>query len=153
MKKLVLLASLLGLTFSARAQYLPGVASLATLGVRGLGDKKTPQQKATLFVLPATYQARTFPQKRTPAKKVPRADKGGTEVAAIEQLLAARFAALQADSTVLLLDVAQEKEFSRLRTNLETFNPFWNTDPYSYEMGFYRSHDANRQRLARQVAK
>jgi len=115
--------------------------------------RSTPQQKATLFVLPATYQAHTFPQKRTPAKKVPKADQGGTEIVALEQLLAGRFAALQADSTTLLLDVAQEKEFSRLRSNLETFNAFWNTDPYSQEMNFYRGHDASRQRLARQVAK
>jgi hypothetical protein len=49
--------------------------------------------------------------------------------------------------------VAQEKEFSRLRSNLEAFNPFWNTDPYSEEMNLYRGHDANRQRLARQAAK
>jgi hypothetical protein len=68
-------------------------------------------------------------------------------------LLTGRFAALQADSTALLLDVAQEKEFSRLRTNLEAFNLFWNTDPYSQEMSFYRSHDAIRQCLARQLAK
>ncbi|MVN74921.1 hypothetical protein GO988_01135 [Hymenobacter sp. HMF4947] len=104
-------------------------------------------------MLPATYQAHTFSQKRTPAKKVPRANQGGTEVIAIEQLLAGRFTALQADSTALLLDVAQEKEFNRLRNNLEAFNAFWNTDPYSYEMDFYRSHDAIRQRMARQVAK
>jgi hypothetical protein len=153
MKKILLLASLLGFGYSAQAQYTAGAASLITLGVRGLANKDAPQQKATLFVLPATYQAHTFPQKRTPAKKVPHADKGGTEVAALEQLLTGRFAALQADSTALLLDVAQEKEFGRLRTNLEAFNPFWNTDPYSQEMNFYRSHDAIRQRLARQVAK
>lgn len=115
--------------------------------------RSTPQQKATLFVLPATYQGHTFAQKRTPARKVPRADQGGTEIAALEQLLAGRFAALQTDSTTLLLDMAQEKEFSRLRSNLEAFNPFWNTDPYSEEMNLYRSHDASRQRLARQVAK
>jgi len=115
--------------------------------------RSTSQQKATLFVLPATYQAHTFPQKRTSAKKVPPADKGGTEVAALEQLLAGRFAALQAASTALLLDATQEKEFGRLRTNLEAFNSFWNTDPYSQEMSFYRSHDAIRQRLARQVAR
>lgn len=83
----------------------------------------------------------------------PRLLDGGTEVAAIEQLLTVRFGALQADLTVLLLGVAQEKEFSRLRTNLETFNPFWNTDPYSQEMNFYRGHDAIRQRLARQAGK
>ncbi len=115
--------------------------------------RRTPQQKATLFVLPATYQAHAFPQKRTPAKKVPKPDQGGTEIIALEQLLAGRFAALQADSTTVLLDVAQEKEFSRLRSNLEAFNAFWNTDPYSQEMNFYRGHDAIRQRLARQAAK
>ena len=153
MKKMLLLASLLGFACSAHAQYGPAAASLITAGVRGFTKRDAPQQKATLFVLPAAYQAHTFPQKRTPAKKVPNADKGGTEVAALEQLLAGRFAALQADSTVLLLDVAQEKEFSRLRTNLEAFNPFWNTDPYSQEMNFYRGHDAIRQRLARQAAK
>jgi len=151
MKYTLLLVGLLGFTFSARAQYqyVPGAASLVTLGVRALSNRDAPQQKATLFVTPATYQAHAFPQKRTPARKLPRPDKGGTEIAALEQLLAGRFAALQADSTAVLLDVAQEKEFSRLRTNLETFNPFWNTDPYSQEMNLYRQHDAGRRRLAR----
>lgn len=149
MKYSLLLAGLFSLTFSARAQYVPGAASLITLGVRALGNRDAPQQKATLFVTPATYQAHVFPQKRTPAKKLPRPDKGGTEVAAIELLLAGRFAALQGDSTAVLLDVAHEKEFSRLRTNLETFNPFWNTDPYSQEMSLYRQHDDRRRRLAR----
>jgi hypothetical protein len=55
--------------------------------------------------------------------------------------------------TTLLLDVTQEMECSRLRTNLEAFNGFWNPDPYSQEMAFYRSHDAIRQRLARPAAK
>ncbi|TFZ67757.1 hypothetical protein E4631_07260 [Hymenobacter sp. UV11] len=149
MKYSLLLVGLLGFTFSARAQYMPGAVSLVTLGVRALSNRDAPQQKATLFVTPATYQAHAFPQKRTPTKKLPRADKGGTEIAALEQLLAGRFTALQADSTAVLLDVAQEKEFGRLRTNLESFNPFWNTDPYSQEMSLYRQHDAVRRRLAR----
>lgn len=153
MKHTLLLAGLLGLTFSARAQYAPGAASLVTLGVRALSKRDAPQQKATLFVTPASYQAHAFPQKRTPAKKLPKPDQGGTEIAAIEQLLASRFAALQADSTALLLDVAQEKDFSRLRSNLETFNPFWNTDPYSQEMNLYRQHDEVRRRLARSQPK
>ena len=151
MKYVLLLAGFLGCTLSARAQYqyVPGATRLVTLGVRALKNRDAPQQKATLFVTPATYQAHTFPQKRTPAKKLPRPDKGGTEIAALEQLLAGRFAALQADSTAMLLDVAQEKEFGRLRTNLEAFNPFWNTDPYSQEMSLYRQHDADRRRRAR----
>ena len=152
MKKHLLLFFLLGASFAAHAQ----VSTLANgIGLAGrlAMPRSTPQQKATLFVLPATYQAHTFPQKRTPTKKVPKADQGGTEIIALEQLLAGRFAALQADSTTLLLDVAQEKEFSRLRSNLEAFNAFWNTDPYSQEMNFYRGHDAIRQRLARQAAK
>ncbi len=149
MKYILLLAGLLGFTVSARAQYTPAATRLVLLGVRALGNRDAPQQKATLFVTPATYQAYTFPQKRTPARKLPRPDKGGTEIAALEQLLASRFATLQADSTAVLLDVAQEKEFSRLRTNLETFNPFWNTDPYSQEMNLYRQHDAVRRRVAR----
>jgi len=117
--------------------------------VRALSNRDAPQQKATLFVTPATYQAHAFPQKRTPARKLPRPDKGGPEIAALEQRLAGRFVALRADSAAVLLDVAQEKEFSRLRTNLETFNPFWNTNPYSQEMNLYRQHDAARRRLAR----
>jgi hypothetical protein len=149
MKRMLLLAGLLGFTDSARAQYMPAATRLVLLGVRALGNRDAPQQKATLFVTPATYQAYVFPQKRTPARKLPRPDKGGTEIAALEQLLASRFATLQADSTAVLLDVAQEKEFSRLRTNLETFNPFWNTDPYSQEMNLYRQHDAVRHRAAR----
>jgi hypothetical protein len=149
MKKFLLLAGFIGGSFSAHAQ----LGNLVGAGINMARRSNADQQKANLFVTPATYQAHAFPQKRTPSKKLPKADKGGTEIAAIEQLLAARFAALQADSTALLLDVAQEKEFSRLRTNLESFNPFWNTDPYSQEMSFYRSHDAIRQRLTRQAGK
>ncbi|GAB3637279.1 hypothetical protein GCM10027422_28690 [Hymenobacter arcticus] len=152
MIKHLFLALLFGGTLSAHAQMSNLVNGLGLAG-RLATQRSTPQQKAALFVLPATYQAHTFPQKRTPTKKVPRADQGGTEIAALEQLLAGRFAALQADSTMLLLDGTQEKEFSRLRSNLEAFNPFWNTDSYSEEMNLYRSHDANRQRLARQAAK
>lgn len=74
--------------------------------MRALSNRDAPQQKATLFVTPATYQAHAFPQKRTPAKKLPRPDKGGPEIAALEQLLAGRFVALRADSATVLLDVA-----------------------------------------------
>lgn len=42
---------------------------------------------------------------------------------------------------------------SRLRTNLEAFNPFWCTGTYPEELNLYRSHDATRRRLARQGAK
>ena len=142
---LLLVASL-----RAQAQVSP-VASLVGAGInlaRG-SSGSTHQQKETLFVGPATFGSHTIGQKRTPANKLPKPDKGGTEVQAIEQLLAGRAAALQADSTVLLLSVAEEKEFSRLRTSLETFNPFWNTDPYSKELSFYRQHDDIRRRLAR----
>ena len=133
----------------AQAQLSSYLVRGAVNGAMLAGRGGAPQQKATLFVLPATYQAHTFPQKRTPAKKLPKAGQGGTEIAAIEQLLAGRFAALQADSTALLLTLDQDKEFSRLRTNLEAFNPFWNPDPYSQEMFFYRQHDDVRRRLAR----
>jgi hypothetical protein len=132
-------------------------AQLSTLLGAGIGagirlahsaSANPHEQKAELFVTPVTFQAHTFPQKRTPTKKVPKADKGGTEVIAIEQLLSARYNALQADSTSLLLDVAQEKEFSRLRTNLAAFNPEWSSDAYLAEMDFYRDHDARRRRAA-----
>jgi hypothetical protein len=153
MRKILLLTLLIGGTLSAHAQLNPALINGLGLAASLATKHNSTQQKVTLFVLPATYQTHSFPQKRTPAKKMPSADKGGTEIVAIEQLLASRFTALQTDSTTLLLDVAQEKEFSRLRSNLEAFNPFWNTDPYSEEMNLYRGHDANRQRLARQAAK
>jgi hypothetical protein len=54
-EKTLLLTSLLGLGYAAHAQYAAGAASLITLGVRGLAKRDAPQQKATLFVLPATY--------------------------------------------------------------------------------------------------
>lgn len=132
-------------------------AQLSTLLGAGLGagirlarnNSSNPhEQKAELFVTPATFQAHTFPQKRTPAKKLPKADSGGTEITAIEQLLSARYATLQADSTSLLLDAAQEKEFSRLRTNLAAFNPAWSADAYLAEMEFYRDRDTRHRRAA-----
>ena len=134
--------------FPAQAQLNPNLLNGLVLGGRLATQGHSSQQKETLYVTPATYQAHTFPQKRTPAKKLPKSDKGGSEVTAMEQFLADRYTAFQTDTTALLLSVAQEKEFSRLRTNLEAFNPFWNTDPYSQEMSFYRQHDDVRRRLA-----
>lgn len=134
----------------AQAQVSP-ITSLVGAGInlaRG-SSGSTHQQKETLFVEPVTFGSYTIGQKRTPANKLPKPDKGGAEVQAIEQLLAGRAAALQADSTVLLLSMTEEKEFNRLRTSLETFNPFWNTDPYSKELNFYRQHDDVRRRRAR----
>lgn len=106
-----------------------------------------------MFVTPATYRVQTFPQKRTPAKKLLKASQGGTEVTAIEQLLSTRYVALQADSTSVLLGMEQEKEFSRLRNNLQAFNPTWSADAYLAEMDFYRQQDVLRKRRATSVAK
>ena len=145
MKHSLLLLVLLGLAGPAHAQ----LGNLVGDGIILARRSRTPQQKETLYVTPATYQAQTFPQKRTPGKKLPNPDKGGTEITAMEQFLGGRYAAFQADTTALLLNVVQEKEFSRLRTNLEAFNSFWNTAPYSQEMNFYRQHDEVRRRLAR----
>lgn len=133
----------------AQAAFNQMMSTNAILAIRSANSRPQNQQKETLFVMPASYQAHAFPQKRTPANKLPKAGKGGTEIAAIEQLLASRSAALQADSTALLISQEQEQEFSRLRTNLEVFNSFWNTDPYSDEMRFYRQHDDVRRRLAK----
>jgi hypothetical protein len=104
------------------------------------------EQKSALFVTPVTYQAHTFPQKRTPAKKLPKADVGGTEITAIEQLLNTCYTALQADSTSVLLNIDHEKEFSRLRNNLQAFNPSWGADAYLAELDFYRQQDVLRKR-------
>lgn len=148
-----LLIGLLLLGLRAQAQLAPLVRLAGigtTMAINSAASKH--QQKETLFVLPATFGTHTILQKRTPATKLPKPNKGGTEIQGIEQLLADRYAALQADSTATLLSVAQENEFSRLRTNLETFNPAWNTNPYSAEMSFYQQHDAMRRRLARQAS-
>ncbi|NML65145.1 hypothetical protein HHL22_08000 [Hymenobacter sp. RP-2-7] len=150
--KHAVLPLLLVLGFRAQAQLAP-LVRLAGIGTSmAVGSAaNNRRQKETLFVVPATFGTHAIPQKRTPTGKLPKPDKGGTEIQALEQLLAGRYAALQADSTVILLSVAQEKEFSQLRTSLEAFNPFWNTGPYSAEMNCYRQHDDVRRRLARQA--
>ena len=148
--KLSLLLILLGSAPTAHAQLstLLGAGIGAGIRLAHNASSNPREQKAELFVTPVTFQARTFPQKRTPTKKLPKADKGGTEISAIEQLLSARYATLQADSTTMLLDVAQEKEFSRLRTNLAAFNPEWSADAYLAEMEFYRDRDVRHRRAA-----
>jgi hypothetical protein len=68
-------------------------------------------------------------------------------------LLSTRYTALQADSTTVLLSMEQEKEFSRLRNNLQAFNPPWSADAYLTEVNFYRQQDVLRKRRTAQVAK
>jgi hypothetical protein len=154
MKHILLITLSLTCATASQAQVssalINGIGLGARLAMRGNGSA---EQKSNLFVTPVTYQAQTFPQKRTPAKKLPKADVGGTEITAIEQLLSTRYATLQADSTTVLLSVEQEKEFSRLRNNLQAFNPSWSADAYLTEMDFYRQQDVLRKRRAIQIAK
>ena len=153
MKHVLLIVLSLSCATAAQAQVssvlVNGIALGTRLALRGGGA----EQKSGVFVTPVTYQAQTFPQKRTPAKKLPKADVGGTEITAIEQLLSTRYTALQADSTSVLLSIEQEKEFSRLRNNLQAFNPTWSADAYLAEMDFYRQQDVLRKRRAAQMAK
>jgi hypothetical protein len=155
MKYVLLTAFVLSCTMTTQAQVSSALVNGIGLGVhlatRGIGTKH--EQKPEAFVTPATYQAHTFPQKRTPAKKLPKKDVGGTEITAIEQLLSTRYAALQVDSTSVLLSIEQEKEFSRLRNNLQAFNPSWSADAYLVELDFYRQQDIVRKRRITSVAK
>lgn len=150
---MLLLALTLTCTTAVQAQVSSVLVNGVGLGTRLAMRGSKAEQKPGVFVTPATYQAQTFPQKRTPAKKLPKADVGGTEITAIEQLLSTRYAALQADSTSVLLGMEQEKEFSRLRNNLQAFNPTWSADAYLAEMDFYRQQDALRKRRTSQVNK
>ncbi|MGI4871352.1 MAG: hypothetical protein ACRYFX_09250 [Janthinobacterium lividum] len=150
MKRLLSLL-LIGLaaTSAAHAQspsLVNGVSTVATLLLKSAQPPEA--QSETLYVTPATYQSQSFPLKRTPTRKLPRADKGGTEIKALEQYLSGRYAAFQADTTTLLLLPDQEKEFSRLRTYIEVNYALWNTTPYTDEINFYRQHDVLRRRLA-----
>ncbi|RZJ94749.1 MAG: hypothetical protein EOO60_02340 [Hymenobacter sp.] len=155
MKHILLIVFTLTCTTAAQAQVNSALVNGLVLGTRLAmrGGKGKAEQKPELYVTPVTYQAQTFLQKRTPAKKLPKADVGGTEITAIEQLLSTRYAALQADSTSVLLSAEQEKEFSRLRNNLQAFNPTWSADAYLTEMNFYRQQDVLRKQRIFQVAK
>ncbi|MGI4822474.1 MAG: hypothetical protein ACRYFV_14785 [Janthinobacterium lividum] len=147
MKHLLLVAFSLTCATAAQAQVSSALINGIGLGTRlAMRGGSAAEQKSGLFVTPVTYQAHTFSQKRTPAKKLPKADIGGTEITAIEQLLSTRYSALQADSTSVLLSIDQEKEFSRLRSNLQAFNPSWSTDAYLAELDFYRQQDVLRKR-------
>jgi hypothetical protein len=46
----------------------------------------------------------------------------------------------------------QEKEFSRLRNNIQAFNPSWSADAYLVELDFYRQQDIVRKRRITSVA-
>lgn len=150
---MLLLALTLTCTTAVQAQVSSALVNGIGLGTRLAMRGSKAEQKPGVFVTPVTYQAQTFPQKRTPAKKLPKADVGGTEITAIEQLLSTRYAALQTDSTSVLLSMEQEKEFSRLRNNLQAFNPTWSADAYLAEMDFYRQQDALRKRRTSQINK
>lgn len=153
MKHVLLITFLLTYVTAAQAQVSSALVNGIALGTRLAMRGNKAEQKPALFVTPVTYQAQTFPQKRTPAKKLPKADVGGTEITAIEQLLRTRYDALQADSISVLLSLEQEKEFSRLRNNLQAFNPAWSADAYLAEMDFYRQQDVLRKRRIGRVAK
>lgn len=148
MKHIILIALSLTCAIAAQAQVSSALINGIGLGTRLAMRGGSAEQKPGIFVTPVTYQAQTFPQRRTPAKKVPKTGVGGTEITAIEQLLSTCYAALQADSTSVLLSITQEKEFSHLRNNLQAFNPTWNADAYLAEMDFYRQQDVLRKRRA-----
>jgi hypothetical protein len=77
MKHLLLVALSLICATAAQAQVssalINGIGLGTRLAMRGGG---AAEQKSGLFVAPVTYQAHTFLQKRTPAKKLPKADVG-----------------------------------------------------------------------------
>jgi hypothetical protein len=148
MKKVVsLLGCLIALLGSAPIAHAQSAKAIQ-VGANLPAVTSASQAKADVFVSVASYHARTFPQKRTPAPNLPKAEMGGTEIAAIEQLLASRYAVLQADSTSQLLGMAQERDFSRLRSRLLALNPTWAANSYATEMDFYREQDILRRRRA-----
>lgn len=153
MKQLLLTALLASTSLASQAQVSSALVNGLGLGARLALGGSGSQQKPTLFVAPATFQGQEFPQKRTPYKKLPKDSQGGTEIIAIEQLLTSRYEALQADSTSVLLGLEQEKQFSRLRNNLQAFNPAWSADAYLAELDFYRQQDIIRKHRAAASAK
>ncbi len=153
MKPLLFIALLANTSLAAQAQVSSALVNGLGLGARLAMGGSGSQQKPTLFVVPATFQGQTFPQKRTPYKKLPSNSQGGTEIVSIELLLISRYEALQADSTSVLLGMEQEKEFSRLRNSLQAFNPAWSADAYLAELDFYRQQDIIRKRRAAAIGK
>ncbi|MVN78950.1 hypothetical protein GO988_21685 [Hymenobacter sp. HMF4947] len=143
MKKLLPLLILLTLTFPSFAQYEYLAVTGALAGVNAL---KGHPQKPDEYVTQATYQGRTFPQKRSPLYKLP--SKGRDQISALEQLLASRYVALQADAASPILSTEQEAAFTAAFSQLTTTRPNWSVAAYTDELAFYRTEE-NRRSYAR----
>jgi hypothetical protein len=142
MKRSVLLFTLSLTGFAAHAQY-GGMLAAEALGM-GLNMLKTPLQKPTEFVTTISYGQQQLRQKRTPAAQVP--SKGGPQIMAVEQQLAACYQLLQASPTVPLLTGSHSQEtLVTALSELARARASWNLDAYRGELEFYRQQDELRQ--------
>jgi hypothetical protein len=146
MKRLLLFCLLISSTFAAQAQISQLVSLGLIVGVNAATKDRT--QKADQYVSYANYHGEQLSQKRTPTDKLP--SKGGSQIAALEQFLAGRYAAMLADDTSPILDGNQEANFIAVQHPVTTARPTWNLAPYTAEMDFYRREDTRRWQ-ARQV--
>jgi hypothetical protein len=153
MKHLLLVALLLGFASAAHAQSaLTMFNALST--VRSMSaDARAKQQDPQEYSRPVTYEGKMFHYKRTAHAAQLR--QGGAQIVALEQLLAGRYAALLAD-TVLILSPAWEAHYAEAAKQLQYALPTWSMLAYEDEVAFYRREDGVRRqwmeevRLARQ---
>jgi hypothetical protein len=144
MKRSVLLFTLLLTGSAAHAQY-GGMLAAEAIGM-GLNMLKTPLQKPTEFVTTTSYGQQQLRQKRTPVAQVP--GKGGPQIMAIEQQLAACYQLLQASPTAPLLTGSHSQEtLVTALGELARIRPSWNLDAYREELEFYRQQHEMRQLL------
>ena len=148
MKRLLLSCLLLMAASSAHAQLAQLVTNGIMLGIRASKNGGQPQDDQ-LYVKPANYNGQAFTQKRTPAARRP--SKGGAQIVALEQLLAARHTALLADATTPILDDAWETQYAAALQALATTRPTWSLASYGDEVDFYRLQNGRRLR-AQQAA-
>ena len=94
------------------------------------------------------YRGYPITLKRTQANKLPR--KGGTEIASVEQFLAARFSTMNGNNAVPLLSLELETEFKAAIDLLTIILPSWSRTIYLDEMAFYREEDTRRQLAKKQ---
>ena len=114
---------------------------------------RAKQQDPQEYTRPVVYEGEMFHYKRTPGAAQLR--RGGTQIVALEQLLADRYAVLLLD-TVLILSPVWEARYAEALTQVQRTLPTWSTLAYEEEIAFYRREDDVRRqwmdevRMARQ---
>jgi len=148
--KYLLLVSLLVLLLIPDARAQSPLTVLNTFNaVRSMSaTTRAKQQDPQEYTKPVIYEGEMFHYKRTPGAA--QLHWGGAQIAALEQLLANRYAVLLTD-TVLILSPAWEARYADALTQVQRSLPTWSILAYEEEIAFYRREDGVRRQWMEEV--